>query len=300
MTAATDVLTPSPASVDPEPVDRDAYDYTALPPRTQPFDGTTVDTAAGQIRGAIEHAIVNSPRSLQKRIGPSEIGDPCDHCLAAKLASWEQTDDGVAWLPFIGTAVHAELERLITDHEVERNALHTTGARWLCEHRVTVGQIGGVDITGSTDLFDTAAGTTWDWKIVGPTKLKKVRAHGPGHTYRVQAHLYGRGWVAAGHQVEHVAIWFLPRNDMRGIDGGLLWHEPYDEQVAVDALDRANQLHANLAALGSISADARDAWISTLPRDPDCFDCARYPDRPDGMTQPGHRPPQAAFADLLG
>lgn len=290
----------APPALAPAPVDRDAYDYSTLPPRTQPFDGTPLDVAAGQIRGAIEHAITNAPRSLQKRIGPSEIGDPCDHCLAAKLAGWEQSEDGVAWLPFVGTAVHAELERHLTDHEVDRNALHTTGTRWLCEHRVTVGQIGGVDITGSTDLFDTAAGTTWDWKIVGPTKLKKVRAHGPGQTYRVQAHLYGRGWVAAGHRVEHVAIWFLPRNDTRGFDGGVLWHEPYDEQVALDALARANRIHANLRALESLSTAARDAWITSQPRDPDCFDCARYPDRPAGMTLPGHHDPAAAFADLLG
>lgn len=287
----------APAPIAPNPHDPAAHDYTTLPPRTAPFDGTTVDTAAGQLRGVIEHAITHSPRSLQKRIGPSEIGTPCDHCLAAKLAGWQQTDDGIAWLPFVGTAVHAELERLITDHEINRNAMHTTGMRWLCEHRVTVGQIGGVPITGSTDLFDTVAGTTFDWKVVGPSTLKKAK-HGPSPTYRVQAHLYGRGWVAAGHTVRTVAIWFLPRNDTRGIDAGHLWSEPYDEQVAIDALDRANRLHANLTALASISTEARDAWISQLPRDPDCWDCARYPDGHE-LTAPGHRPPADTLAGLI-
>ena len=277
----------------------DDFDYAALPPLHAPYAGIGVKDAADQIRGAVEHAITNSPRSLQKRIGPSEIGDPCDHCLAAKLAGWDKTEDGVSWLPFIGTAVHAELERILTVHEVTRNAVHTTGVRWLSEHRVTVGQIGGIDIDGSTDLFDTQAGATFDWKIVGPTKFKSVRAHGPGDTYRIQAHLYGRGWVAAGYTVRDVAIWFLPRNDMRGFDGAILWHEPYDEAVAVAALDRANRLHANLVALASISVAARDAWIRGLPRAADCWDCPRYADRPAGLTAPGHHTPGDQLAGLI-
>ncbi|GAB2457760.1 hypothetical protein GCM10007967_09990 [Xylanimonas ulmi] len=288
-----------PAGIRPTPFDPDAYDYSDLPPRTVAFDGTSPEQAIAQVRGVIEYAAINSPRSLQKRIGPSEIGNPCDHCLAAKLAGWAETEDGIAWLPFVGTAVHAELERIVNAYETSRNAMHTTGRRWLCEQRVTVGQIGGVDITGSTDLFDVAAGMPVDHKIVGPTKIKKVKSHGPGPTYRVQAHAYGRGWVAAGYEVRHVAIWFLPRNDMRGFDGGLLWHEPYQEQIAVDALARANRLHANLTALAALGTAARDAWISSLPRDPDCFDCARYPDRPAGLAAPGHRPQSDTLAGLI-
>ena len=67
---------------------------------------------------------------------------------------------------------------------------------------------------------------------------------------------------------------------------------------ADDALDRANRLHANLTALESISTEARDAWISQLPRDPDCYDCARYPDG-HGLTKPGHRPPADTIAGLI-
>jgi len=266
------------------------WDYTTLPPARMPYAGVDIETAAQHVRGIVESAITNQPRSLQKRIGPSELGTPCDHCLAAKLAGWPTGERGVAWLPFVGTAVHAAFEEQITSHEARRNAPHTTGTRWLTEQRVTVGQIGGQDITGSTDLFDTAAGATFDWKIVGESILRSARRNGPSPTYRAQAHLYGRGWVAAGHHVTTVAIWYLPRNDMRGFDGGHLWHEPYDEQVALAALDRANRIHTNLTALESISTQARDAWITALPRDPHCFDCARFPDRPAGTAAPGHTP----------
>ncbi|KON72578.1 hypothetical protein M768_13805 [Cellulosimicrobium cellulans F16] len=79
---------------------------------------------------------------------------------------------------------------------------------------------------------------------------------------------------------------------------GHLWSEPYDEQIAVDALDRANRLHANLAALESISTAARDAWITQQPRATGCWDCSRYPDG-HGLTKPGHRPPADTLAGLI-
>ncbi|WP_434080384.1 hypothetical protein [Sanguibacter sp. Z1732] len=79
---------------------------TALPPRHAPYVGGDADEALREARWVIEHAITHQPRSLQERIGPSEIGNPCDHCLAAKLAGWKQTEDGVPWLPFLGTAAH--------------------------------------------------------------------------------------------------------------------------------------------------------------------------------------------------
>lgn len=43
-----------------------------------------------EIRGIIEDHITNQPRSLQKEIGPSELGTDCLHCLAARLAGWEK------------------------------------------------------------------------------------------------------------------------------------------------------------------------------------------------------------------
>lgn len=269
----------------------------ALPPLHAPFVGGDAPTLHRELRHIIEDAIVNQPRSLQKRIGPSEIGTPCDHCLAAKLAGW-QTAEGVGWLPFIGTCVHAWLEELFVQRENAANTVHTTGRRFLAEQTVMVGHIGGEEIWGSTDLFDTATGTTVDWKVVGATRLRSAKA-GPEPTYRVQAHLYGRGWINAGYRVEHVSIVYLPRNSINGWDDAVLWHEPYDEQVATTALDRANRIAANLAALAALGPDAVSAWIGGLPRAPRCHDCPRFPDGKH-LTPPGHRPRGTDFADLLG
>lgn len=242
-----------------------------------PFTGVEPAGALKEARHTIEHAITYQPRSLQKRIGPSEIGTACDHCLAAKLAGWQQNERGVPWLPYIGTSVHEKLEHVFLQ---ENFALHDSGQpmRYLMEQKTMVGQIGGVDIWGSTDLVDLAAGMTVDWKIVGASTLKKAKS-GPSPVYHVQADLYAKGWNDAGIRIDHVAIAFLPRNAV-SLDQAIWWTQPHDRSRAQAALDRANRLHNNLTVLESISTQARDTWITGLARDPDCFDCARYQDAP--------------------
>lgn len=252
---------------------------TAQPtPIRHPFVGGDPIVALKEARHVIENAITNQPRSLQKRIGPSEIGTPCDHCLAAKLAGWPQNERGVPWLPFVGTSVHAELERIFIGSENQRNAVHTGGLRYVTEQKVMVGSIDGQHIWGSCDLTDLVVGMTIDWKVVGETTLRAAK-RGPTPTYRVQAHLYARGWHLAGVRIDHVAIAYLPRNAV-SLDNAVWWTEPYDEQIAVDALDRATRITRNLKALAVLGGDAVDAWVTAQPRHPGCYDCARFPDAP--------------------
>lgn len=188
------------------------------------------------LQAILEHAIANDERSLQTALGPSEIGTDCDRCLIRMVAG-ERGEDGTPWLPTIGTAVHEWAEMALVRH------LMTTGTdRYLPEGKVAVGQLRGVDVTGHSDVFDVHTGTVVDYKLVGTTTLRKLKAakgH-PGLTYSRQANLYGRGWASAGFDVRSVAVWFLPRNGFRITDGAV-WQEPYDEAVAVEALDRANR-----------------------------------------------------------
>ena len=235
----------------------------------------------------IESAISDAPRSLQTALGPSEIGTDCDRCLIHLLAS-TRTDSGAPWLPTIGTAVHEWLEQVILRHE------HATKAgRYLPECRVTVGQLRGVDITGTSDLYDTSTGTVVDFKVTGTTTLKKVRAakgH-PGRTYERQAQLYGRGWALAGFDVRSVAVWFLPRNGFRITDGHV-WQEPYDEQVAIDALDRANRLASFIDTFG-VDAVLASAAAHTGTE----FSCEKYDATPRSEKQlDGLLPPQTPDA----
>lgn len=220
-----------------------------------------------EYRDIIEGSIKSQPRSLQKRIGPSEIGTPCDRCLVHKLIGTPEHETHAAWLPFIGTCVHTRLEDVFT--EANRGLPAT---RYLVESKVSVGEINGDDITGHADLFDLERGEVTDWKIVGITTLKKARINGPTMTYRRQAHLYGHGFVRRGLTVNRVRIAFLPRNSVH-LGDAVIWSEPYDQQLALDALSRADTLSRVIAALG-----AEAALAATTPHTHEEFSCSKFPD----------------------
>lgn len=202
---------------------------------------TTVADFADDYMSVIVDSIVNQPRSLQRRIGPSEMGIECNRAILHKLnGDDEPARADIPWKPTIGTAVHAYLE------EAFGAAKHN--GRWLIEQRVEVGEVAGVKITGSADLFDQAHGAVLDHKIVGRSTLKGYRAHGPSEQYRRQAHLYGRGFAAAGHNVKWVTICFLPREGE--LADSVIWSEPYDENLALETIARVDGLARLLAILG--------------------------------------------------
>lgn len=205
------------------------------------------------LRAVLVDAITNTPRSLQVALGPSEIGNGCDRCLALMLAGAEQTEGPAPWLPTIGTAVHEWIESAVLRHLAD-----TGSSRYLPEVTVTVGQLRGVNITGHCDLYDIHAGEVTDFKIVGATTLKKVKGGNPGDTYRRQIMLYAKGLIDHGFDVRTVTIAFLPRNAI-SLDAGHIHTEPYDEQVAVAALERADAIAGGVDALGL------DAVLAAFP-----------------------------------
>lgn len=239
-------------------------------------DNRPVEQMTHDIEHILTTQIQGQPRSRQRRIGPSEIGNPCQHCLAARLAGWQKTENGLPWPTTVGTAIHEAFEAFFTRDmltKADQNAEDTH--RFWTEEKIMVGTIGGQQIWGSTDLLDVATGATIDWKCVSKTSLDHYRRRGPSDTYRIQAHLYAKGWNDAGIPVRHVAICFLPRTTSN-FYSRYWWHEEYQPQIAADALERANRLHNNLQALEAVSVQTRDTWISSLPRAESCWDCSRY------------------------
>ena len=235
--------------------------------------GGSVDLIRAELLAVIKNAIVNHPRSQQKAIGPSEVPHPCARRIGYKLGGAPEINhqpDDTPWLPTIGTAVHAWLE----EQFIAANA-GGDSTRWLAELRVAVGAILGAEITGSMDLYDRATATIVDWKIIGPTTLKKYKAKGPGQQYRGQIHLYGRGATRRNLPVDNVMIAFLPRNGE--LRDAYLWSEPYDEQVALDALQRAEGIALSIGTLGP-------AAYPLLPT-ADAF-CTRCPYYRRGSTDP--------------
>lgn len=227
--------------------------------------------AVAALRSIIENAILNAPRSRQRALGPSEVGNACDRCLAHMVnfaycsgdASSKPTESTVAWLPYIGTSVHAENQRIVEAFG---------GPDWKTENRVTVGCIDDEEVSGSTDVFHVPTGTVIDYKIVGKTTLDKVKFDGRDCplTYQRQGHLYAKGWEDAGYKVNAIAIWFMPRNGM-SLAQGRLFTDDYDRQVAVDALARATRFKQWIDKFGFDAVLA-----STPPHTGEEFSCSKF------------------------
>lgn len=221
---------------------------------------TTPAGIEAELIALIQAHIDAHPRSLQKAIGPSELGTPCQRKLGHKLAGTPETWVADRWKATIGTAVHAEFELMMARAAIAWANQHGTppagatpveharATRWLTEQRVTVGTVAGRPVKGHCDLFDTLTGTVLDWKFTTKNKIRtQYKPQGPGQTYRHQAHLYGAGMVNAGHQVNRVGIFFLTRDGM--LTDRYLWSEPFRPDVAQEALTRANTVADLLAVL---------------------------------------------------
>lgn len=220
-----------------------------LPPITEQRGGDPT-LVRDELTHMIRTAIDDHPRSLQKLIGPSEIGTPCDRKLVYKLAGIEESNDpGTRWKPTIGTAMHSWLQDALTAENIRLGDL---GPRFYLEFKVDVGELAGEPITGHCDVYDRVTASVIDWKIVGPTTLKKVKSHGVDQTYKIQRQLYGYGWTRRGLPVDTVANFYLPRN---GELTAAVWDsEPYDKSVALAAMDRLRQKKALAVAFGAKAA----------------------------------------------
>ncbi|GAA3832311.1 hypothetical protein GCM10022226_61930 [Sphaerisporangium flaviroseum] len=211
---------------------------TSLALAADPFAALVAD-----LDQVIGHVAAHQPRSLQRRLGPSEIGCPCHRRIGYKLAGVPPCHHSMKWEAYIGTAFHAQIAK-----DLEAILAPDGWPRFLVEQKVHVGQIAGEDIDGTSDVYDRVSGYVIDWKLVGKTSLARYRARGPGAQYQVQVHTYGRGWRLRGFPVNGVAIAFLPRSER--FERRHFWGEPYDEHIAVQALAQVDAIDAAIKAAG--------------------------------------------------
>lgn len=202
----------------------------------------------------------HAPRSLQKRIGPSEVGDPCERKLSYKMLDWPEAageSDPIASV--LGTAFHAWMAEAF---EGRNTQLPGGKPRYRVEERVTVreGYTEAATLAGSSDLYDRATGTVWDWKVVGISSLDEYRRKGPGDQYRKQAHLYGLGQENSGETPKRVAICFIGRYHELRVH---VWTEAYDRQVALEALARLDRIRQQLLDLDPEQHPERWSQIPT-------------------------------------
>ena len=197
-------------------------------------------------------------RSRQVQLGISEVGMDCRKCVARKLALKPRIIDG-SWYPFIGTAVHDQLEHGFNDRWPEEYKL---------EERLHVHEYKNLKLGGSCDMFAWQDGTVNDWKVVGANALGEARRGKVKQQYRVQAMLYGYGWEQKGFDVTHVSLSFLPREGK--LEEAVVAIMRYDKQLALDSLA---QLESMIDAAEIVGWDA---VIDKAPKASFCFSCRRY------------------------
>ncbi|WP_329013120.1 hypothetical protein OG271_03835 [Micromonospora rifamycinica] len=249
-------------------------------------DGPPPSTVA-ELRQVLIDYDASRPRSLQRRLGPSELGTPCQQQMGRKLAGAPRrpiTDP--TWAPFQGTAVHAEMEQVVAFWNAQLGR-----ERWLAEDDLEVdpGLEDVEGIRGHGDAFDLDHGMVVDWKHVGTTQLNKLRtakrlekptAEQVSAEYRVQAHLYGLGHQRKGRDVRHVRLVLLARSWQ--YDDSDEWTEAYDPDVAYRAIDR---YYATVQMLLDLDVAANPAFIAGIPATPSKGACHWCPfNRPGQPT----------------
>ena len=216
-----------------------------------------------------------SERDKQRKVGPSELGDLCERCLAEKLLGIHQDEKTHPLAPMIGTAFHLYLENVIGLKD------------YLKETKVTVGTIEGYgDIHGTADGFDTETGHVVDYKVLSKKKIKAFSSatfldeernpefysdsmtEGQLKKYYYQMMLYGLGLENAGYEVNHVSLVLFPR-DCTVESVMAASHElcfKYNRDAALAVLERANQIF-------KWANEFRDN-LGELDSHPGCYYCA--------------------------
>ncbi|MGH3500431.1 MAG: hypothetical protein ACRDQA_05950 [Nocardioidaceae bacterium] len=264
--------------------------------------GGSADLLVGEITEAVTNHIEAHPRSLQRVVGPSEVGHPCSRYLTYKAldADAVNTIAPPKWKSFIGTCVHEGLASA-QDSDNLRHAAELGGSeRWLVETPVCVGTVLGTEIWGTADLYDRVTCTVIDHKIQGKDPRTMLGRKGPPAVYRAQLHLYARGFIRAGLQVDTVILLSWPREgEMRETEH---WSEPYDEQIAIDALTRLEGIAIAAETMGT------DALAVVPTADHYCHNCPFYKHGSTDLSTgcPGDQNAsvnsagKGAFTDIIG
>jgi hypothetical protein len=235
-----------------------AYTFAAPDPVEFQAPGGEAGQIADMLTTVIRAAADHSPRSLQRTLGPSQIGTPCDLRIGFALAGVEPVNNTSDPLPSIlGTGTHSWLAGAFT--EANRGLDHV---EWLVEQRVDI--LPGIVPGGNGDLFHVPTRTVIDWKFPGETAMRKYRKDGPGPEYEIQIQTYGVGFLKRGLTPKRVAIVFIPRAGR--LDGIHVWTDTFKPEIAATALQRVQAINDRVQAGGLVellalpTADAYCSW----------------------------------------
>lgn len=134
-----------------------------------------------------------SERSLQREVGPSEIGG-CRRKVWHRLQGTPSVNPTLGMAAFMGTAIHEKIERRLADMSDDR---------FISEIEV---EFDG--LKGHVDLYDTVEREVIDWKTI---TLKKKRWF-PSEQQWTQVHVYGLLLTENGYPVDRVSLVGIPRD----------------------------------------------------------------------------------------
>lgn len=160
-----------------------------------------------------------SARSMQKAVGPSEIGG-CRRRIWSRLVGAQETNpDTLSMAAFMGTAIHTAIEKKMKRKD------DPFDPRFLLELEVEHD-----GIRGHVDCYDKREREVIDWKTI----TKRKSSSFPSAQQRTQVNIYGYLLEANGHPVDTVTLVGIPRD---GNELDVVIHsEPYSRQIAWDGI----------------------------------------------------------------
>lgn len=236
------------------------------------------------ISRALEVVAAPSDRDRQRRVGPSEIGEVCERCLADKIrGTYEDKRAGTPLAPLLGTAFHMLAQKRLEASPEGRAGLI------LVEKRVDVAEIADYGtIKGTVDLFDTARGEVVDWKVLskarmaGLSSVVHTRLDGSvlmdrdkpiwetAWKYYAQLMLYGYALERDGYEVKQASLLMIPRDASTDVLPGCAraLEFQYRRPVAEAVLGRFQEL---VARVRKEDGDGEEHYSSS----PGCYRCKR-------------------------
>jgi len=243
----------------------------ASSPRSTGASDAWAEGYGAELRGIVTRYASQQPRSVQRHLGPSELGAACDRQVIGKMAGSKATNHVAdPWASVVGTAIHAYLADAFNwDNR------HNGYLRWLAEQRVTPDP-GPDPHPGTADLYDAHSRAVVDHKCLGDSTRAKLKAKGPPRHYYVQLLLYRRGYQNIGFPVDRVVLAAWPRTKSF-LDDMYVWsHVPTaeDDRLVDDVLAQTafRQQAASLVRAGKLSLSD----ITPEPDDDSCYFCFLY------------------------
>lgn len=216
--------------------------------------------------------VVTTPtkRDVQLRVGPSDLGDPCNYCLGSKMAG-VKPKRSFSMYPWLGSAIHKLIE-WATEWKRFKLIDGVNNMAWaVFGHPAAVSELyieKAIFIPGygwcpaHIDYVFPNEGCIVDWKSSSRKKVKSYKVHGVPIENVGQTLLYLDAAKKYGYNVESAVLVFIPR-DAADVSEMWAYEVFHDESEVKSIIDRA-------AAIWKWVEAGR--W-EELDKDPHCMNC---------------------------